>query len=113
MMKFKVLMEVLMYNPSYQQEMAIIKEHQQQLPADIIAIADALRIRVYNEKNWPNDLSGKILKDNHRGGESGYAIYINACHRETRQRFTLAHEIAHFILHKENIGDGIADDALY
>ncbi|HCM3005245.1 TPA: ImmA/IrrE family metallo-endopeptidase, partial [Klebsiella pneumoniae] len=30
-----------------------------------------------------------------------------------RQRFTLAHEIAHFLLHRDRIGDGITDDILY
>src|SRR5690606_2956370 len=43
----------------------------------------------------------------------GYRITINGRHPHTRQRFTLAHEIAHFILHRPLIGDGIVDDALY
>ncbi|MDP9139968.1 MAG: ImmA/IrrE family metallo-endopeptidase, partial [Pseudomonadota bacterium] len=30
-----------------------------------------------------------------------------------RQRFTVAHEIAHFLLHRDDIGDGISDDVLY
>lgn len=102
-----------MYNQSYEKEMSIVKKHQQQLPVDVDAIANALQISVCYEPGWPKDLSGKILKDKKRGGESGYAIYINADHPEKRKRFTLAHEIAHFILHKESIGDGIADDALY
>ncbi len=102
-----------MHNRSYQEIMNVIEEYQHCLPVDVDAIAKALQIKVYNEKGWPNGLSGKIVKDSHFGGQSGYAIYINGDHAETRQRFTLAHEIAHFILHKENIGDGIADDALY
>jgi uncharacterized protein DUF955 len=102
-----------MRNQSYQEIMRVIEAHQHKLPIDVYAIALVLQIKVYHEKEWPDGLSGKIVKDARLGGQSGYAIYINGNHAETRQRFTLAHEIAHFALHKENIGDGIADDALY
>lgn len=30
-----------------------------------------------------------------------------------RRRFSIAHEIAHFALHRNLIGDGITDDAMY
>jgi len=53
-----------------------------------------------------------IVKNNKRGGESGFAIYVNAAHPLVRRRFTIAHEIAHYILHENLIGDGIAEDAL-
>jgi Zn-dependent peptidase ImmA (M78 family) len=54
-----------------------------------------------------------IVSDKNRGGKSGYAIYINGHHALTRRRFTMAHEIAHFVLHRTLIGDGVQDDALY
>ena len=38
---------------------------------------------------------------------------MNESHHKNRRRFTTAHEIAHFILHSDLIGDGIADVALY
>lgn len=102
-----------MHDQTYQEILSIIEKHQHSVPIDVYEIAMDLQIKVYIEKGWPNGLSGKIVKDALSGGQSGYAVYINGDHAETRQRFTLAHEIAHFILHKENIGDGIADDALY
>lgn len=102
-----------MSNRSYSQMMDTIREHQKKLPIDVYAIADAFEIKVCQEKRWPNELSGKIVRDSRCNNESGYIIYINGNHPETRQRFTLAHEIAHFILHQEHIGDGIADDGLY
>jgi Zn-dependent peptidase ImmA (M78 family) len=43
---------------------------------------------------------------------SGFDIFVNANHPETRRRFTIAHEIAHAVLHPHLIGDGITDDAL-
>ena len=78
-----------------------------------VPIARALGLEVYKVGGWPNDLSGMIRKDAERGGSSGYAIFVNATHHERRRRFTIAHEIAHFILHDHLIGDGISDDALY
>lgn len=89
----------------------LITKHQNSLPVDVIALAKDLEINVY--KATGGDLSGKIARDIERGGNSGYAIYVNASQPSNRQRFTIAHEIAHFILHKELIGDGLVDDALY
>lgn len=42
----------------------------------------------------------------------GFDIFVNAGHPEVRRRFTIAHEIAHVVLHPHLIGDGITDDAL-
>jgi len=58
--------------------------------------------------SWPDSMSGMIRKEG-----DDCKIYVNKSHFETRRRFTIAHEIAHFILHKDLIGDGIVDDALY
>ncbi|MES2272977.1 MAG: ImmA/IrrE family metallo-endopeptidase, partial [Chlamydiota bacterium] len=91
----------------------IIRKYQTKPPVNILGIAHELRIKVYRTKDWPDLLSGQIIKDEQRGGGSGYAIFINALHKLVRQRFTIAHELAHFILHKPSIGDGITDDALY
>jgi len=102
-----------MTNKTYAELKEIIAEFQAKLPVDVEAIAKVLKISTYREHGWPKNLSGKILKDRVNGGASGYAIYINADHSPTRQRFTLAHEIAHFIHHRDSIGDGISDDALY
>ena len=47
------------------------------------------------------------------GGPSGYAIVVNGGHPRVRQRYTIAHEIAHFELHKGQIGNGITENAMY
>lgn len=92
----------------------MIRKYQDICPVDVLGIAHELKIEVYKAtSNEIEFLSGKILKDPKRGGESGYAIFVNAQDNLFRQRFTIAHEIAHFILHKELIGDGLVDDALY
>ena len=53
-----------------------------------------------------------IIKDIETGGTSGYAIFVNNNHHTHRRRFTIAHEIGHFVLHGDLIGDGIAEDYL-
>jgi hypothetical protein len=82
------------------------------VPVNVIGLAHRLGIRVYDAP-WPENISGKIQKDRTRGGESGFAIFVNKSHPETRKRFTIAHEIAHYVLHEDKIGDGVFDDALY
>lgn len=41
------------------------------------------------------DVSGAIIRSN-----NSVVIGVNSSHHPNRQRFTIAHEIAHFILHK-------------
>ena len=72
-------------------------------------LAKALGLEVYRVSDWPNDLSGMIK----RNADGDYEIQVNSAHPESRRRFTIAHEIGHFVLHKDLIGDGIADDGLY
>jgi Zn-dependent peptidase ImmA (M78 family) len=54
-------------------------------------------------------LSGEIK----RKPDGGFRIRVNRHDPKRRQRFTVAHEIAHFLLHQDQIGDGIEDDKLY
>lgn len=93
-----------------QQILKIIEKHQAAAPVSVLAIANDLGINVY--KAIGDGLSGMIVKSA-QGGDSGYAIFVNKNDSGFRQRFTIAHEIAHFILHRDAIGDGIVDDALY
>ncbi len=90
----------------------VIRHHQNSIPIDVVALAHDLGINVYSASESKN-LSGKIIRDSKLGGASGYAIFVNGDDSPTRQRFTIAHEIAHFVLHKDEIGDGIVEDTLY
>jgi Zn-dependent peptidase ImmA (M78 family) len=93
--------------------MDVIRKHQKSSPVQMIPIAEALGLTCYKTSDWPDTISGMIVRDAERGGESGFAIYVNSKHSEVRRRFTIAHEIAHFVLHRDLIGDGITEDALY
>lgn len=79
-----------------------------QAPFEMVDLANHLGIRVYSV-DWPNTdrANGRIFRDPVQGGLSGYAILVNRNHNRARRRFTIAHEIAHYILHENQIGDGV------
>lgn len=91
--------------------MAIIKKYQSVAPIPVIRIAEELEMQVYKVENWPDNLSGKLQKD--EKSKSGFSIYVNEKHFDVRKRFTIAHEIAHFIFHRSLIEDELIDDSLY
>ena len=93
--------------------LTIIPRHQRKPPVPVVRVARDLGLEVYRSGGWPDSVSGMIRRDAERGGASGYAIFSNGDHAVTRRRFTIAHEIGHFVLHRELIGDGLTDDALY
>jgi len=93
------------------QERNVIEEHQRGLPVDITALATDLGLSVYEGFDLGPGVSGMICRDS--DSASGYAITVNAAEPYTRRRFTIAHECAHFLLHREKIGDRLSDDAMY
>jgi len=81
-------------------------------PVNLCGMADALGLRVFEVDTFQKDEAGRI-KRIFDDDEILYVIEINDRHSENRKRFTLAHEISHYLLHRDQIGDGITDDALY
>lgn len=91
----------------------VLPSFQESAPVCVMDICRDWGIRVWLVRGWPDHLSGKILRDPERGGSSEFAIFVNGDHPPNRQRFTVAHEVAHYVLHRGLIGDGVTDDALY
>jgi len=89
----------------------IIEAFQQDAPVDVIGIAEALGIHVWEEKL--GSVSGKLFVDKLNGGKSGFSIVVNKTESLLRKRFTVAHELAHFILHRDDLENGIVEDALF
>ena len=89
------------------EDIKIIKDNQNSCPIRITAITEEYGIDVYN-LSMSSNISGAIIKEGDK-----YVIYVNDKHPKNRQRFTIAHEIAHYILHKEKIGDNLTDNAMY
>lgn len=91
--------------------MNTIRSFQRGFPVHVYRIAMALGIEVHQSDILADNIAGFIkAHDTHPGK---FEIHVNAAHSKTRQRFTIAHELAHYILHKDKIGAGITDDALY
>jgi Zn-dependent peptidase ImmA (M78 family) len=74
-----------------------IDEYLSEYPVRLGAIAKRLGVRVL-VSTLPRGTSGQIGQEN---GE--FVIRINRHEAKHRQRFTLAHELAHLLLHKDRI----------
>ena len=60
----------------------------------------------------------RFLDDNisgwiERRPDNSYLVVINALHAPVRQRFTAAHELAHYIYHRDLLGSGVGDTRAY
>ena len=87
-----------------------ILDCQNNIPVEIVSLANSLGIEVYKAFNMDADTSGAIINKN-----ENYIIYTNANEPVYRRRFTVAHEIAHYMLHKDIIDnhlDGNLTDAI-
>jgi Zn-dependent peptidase ImmA (M78 family) len=72
-------------------------------PVDVQKLAEHLGAQVVLEPA-PNELSGFLLRDPRK---NSVVIGVNANHHENRQRFTIAHECGHLLLHE---GDALHID---
>jgi len=74
-----------------------IDEYLSEYPVKLGALAKSLGIRVLLS-TLPRGTSGQIAQE-----DEEFVIRINRHEAKYRQRFTLAHEIAHFLLHRDKI----------
>lgn len=88
-----------------------IAKHQESLPIDVAAIAKEFGIAVFSQ-SLAEGVSGVLVRDSQYRTASGFAIIVDRGEPAVRQRFTAAHELGHFLLHKESIGDRIEDNYL-
>jgi hypothetical protein len=80
-------------------------------PVDISGLAAALGVHVWQGTLGSN--AGEIFRDLKRGGFSGYSIRVNASDPPVRKRFTAAHELAHFLRHRNRFTNRLIDDRMY
>lgn len=88
-----------------------IRPYQISAPVDVKQMAKDLGLAIYDLTNMGAGMSGKLYPD--RRSPSGFSIGVNANDSYTRKRFSIAHEIAHYLLHRPDIQDGILDDTFY
>lgn len=65
-------------------------------PVDAEKIARLLGAQVKREDDFDDDFSGMVYR-----ADGNIVIAVNRSHSPKRQRFTLAHEIAHLLLHED------------
>lgn len=95
-------------SPSQQ---GIIQKYTSTLPVRMGELAKELGISAIRISQMETGVSGQISKEG-----NGYVIRINRNEARDRQRFTIAHELAHYLLHRSLIDasdDGIKDNVLY
>jgi len=85
----------------------VIASYQDTLPIKVGAIAKSLGI-IVKKATLSAGISGEIKET-----DGVCTVRINRHDVKARQRFTVAHEISHFLLHRDKIGEGITDDILY
>lgn len=78
---------------------AIFAPHMQGPPVDVLACAAAVGLPIYSI-DLPPGVSG-MLK---RVSGDKFECYVDASEPSVRQRFTAAHELGHFVFHRDSIG---------
>ena len=101
---------------TYQQRVAVVQpqitQAQAGLPAqpvDIHRLCEAIGPEPYGVPDMPKDLSGVIT----RPATDKFIIYYNMQDPRPRQRFTIAHELAHYILHRPELKEDYYESILY
>ena len=59
------------------------------------------------------DLPEGVLGQIEKKADGKYKISIQKNDHYFRKRFTMAHELGHFLLHKDKIGEGLDDSKMY
>lgn len=94
---------------NYRSQVSVITDFMNDAPIDLEGMAKALGLPVKYDGSLPDDVSGMI----ERMPSGQFKITVNGSHHPNRQRFTLAHEISHYLLHRDLIESGVVDNAMY
>ena len=87
--------------------MTVIARHWDSTPVPIDEIIREIGLPV-SYKPMDDNISGYIERQN-----GSYQIVVNSNHAPTRQRFTAAHELGHYIYHRDLLGEGVGDNRAY
>ncbi len=79
----------------------IQKKYINETPIPVVAVAKDLGIDIFETPDFAHHESGSIKKEGNT-----FVIYLNTNDSIERKRFTIAHEIGHFLLHKNYLDKG-------
>ena len=87
-------------NNAEKKAISLLKEEKvTEPPINIANIAKGLGLQLsYEPFDGIDDISGMLYCDNENN-----ILGINSAHSHTRQRFSIAHEVGHFLLHKKKL----------
>jgi Zn-dependent peptidase ImmA (M78 family) len=74
----------------------VLKNYKAMIPVPLVDIAKDLNLDVFLTRRFDDSKAGEIA--NNKGK---YTIHLNANHSYTQNRFTLAHELAHYKFDKD------------
>jgi Zn-dependent peptidase ImmA (M78 family) len=89
---------------------SIVEQYLSEYPVRLGSLAKALNVDI-KVSSMPTGVSGQISQEGDR-----YVVRVNRNEARERQRFTIGHELSHFLLHRDVIDaspDGITDNVLY
>lgn len=79
-----------------------------ELPIDLEKLVEKLSIQL-KKKSLDDEISGELYRDQEEGN---WVIVVNRNQTEARQRFTIAHELGHYVLHR-NESDVFEDEIFF
>lgn len=87
----------------------LLDRYRRSYPVDVENLIANLGLG-FEVTNLGDGISGHIKRE-----ENGYVIRVNSREHAYRQRFTMAHEVGHFILHRSILDQagGVNDNTLY
>ena len=78
-------------------------------PVAIVGLCRQFGLSVARKDDFPDGDSGSICKN----ADGTFAIFYDGHDSPTRQRFTVAHELAHYLLHRDSLGDEYPENILF
>ena len=78
-------------------------------PVAIVRLCGQFGVIATKDDDLPEEISGSIRKD----AKGAFAISYNGNDSITRQRFTVAHELAHYLLHRNYLDDDNPENVLF
>lgn len=76
-------------------------------PLDVVELVKNMGINVIPDKNLDDNISGMLQQDT----DGLWIIRVNALHHPNRQRYTIAHELGHYCLHRSD--DMVFEDQVF
>lgn len=87
---------------------SVMDKYENVVPVPVFDIIQDLGITLSFD-NLDDDVSGWI----ERKKDGDYQIVVNESHSMNRKRFTAAHELAHYLYHRDILGAGTGDTRAY